>query len=204
MPTPSYVTLDQFKETQSMTGFSFADADGTQALASASRAVDAICGRRFYLLDDSNDQVRYYTPLRPATLEIDDMVGFTSLASDQDGDGVFETTWTLHDDFELLPDNADLDGRPWERIVLKQRSQTTLPVGLARSVQVTGIFGWSETPDGVISLTSILAARLLMRVRSAPFGFVSLGVESATRIAKEDPDMQNLVRDLIRTPIFVG
>jgi hypothetical protein len=201
---PLYVTLDQFKASQNLTGFSFADADGTQALASASRAVDAICGRRFYLLTDSNDSVRYYTPLRPATLEIDDLVSFTSMASDQDGDGVFETTWTLHQDFELAPDNADSDGVPWERIVLKQRTQTTLPVGLGRSVQVTGIFGWSNVPDGVISLTSILAARLLMRVRNAPFGVVSLGVESATRIAKEDPDMQNLVRDLIRTPIFVG
>lgn len=204
MSAPSYVTLEQFKASLAATGFSGADADLTQQLATASRAVDKICGRRFYLLDQSNDQTRYYTPLRPVTLEIDDLVSLTSMASDQDGDGIFETTWTLHSDFELGPDNSDLDLEPWQWVKLKQRSETLLPVGVPRSVQVVGRFGWASVPDGVISLTSILAARLVQRVRSAPFGVISIGVESATRIAKEDPDMLNLVRDLIRTPIFVG
>lgn len=200
-----YITSDQLKATLSVTGFSAADLDIAQAIKTASRAVDMICDRRFYLYDDSNDQVRYYTPVRPVTLEINDLVSLTSFATDQDGDGVFETTWTLHSDFELEPDNADLDGRPWERIKLKQRSQTLLPVGLPRSCQVTGIFGWSEVPDGVVSLTTILAARILQRTRSAAaLGVVTIGVEGAARIAKEDPDMFNLVRDFVRTPIFVG
>lgn len=199
-----YVTADALKSSLSMDGFTFADADIAQQLATASRAVDMVCDRRFYLLDPSNDQVRYYTPLRPVTQEIDDLVGLTSLATDQDGDGVFETTWELHTDFELAPDNADLDGRPWERIVLKQRSRSQFPVGMPRSVEVTGSFGWTTVPDGVVTLTAILASRLLQRVRMAPFGVVAMGVENAARIVKEDPDLYMLVRDFIRTPIFVG
>jgi hypothetical protein len=205
MAAPSYITLDQLKDTLGIAGFTAGDTVLTQQIATASRAVDLICGRRFYLLDDSNEQTRYYTPLRPIRLEIDDLAAEpSSVLSDQDGDGVFETTWTLHTDYELAPDNADLDGVPWERIVLNERSATVLPVGLPRSVQVTGIFGWSEVPDGVITLTTLLAARLVMRVRNAPFGVVSLGAKSAARIAKQDPDMMNLVSNLIRNPIFVG
>lgn len=188
-----------------MDGYTFADNDITQQLKTASRAVDAVCDRRFYLLDPSNDQVRYYTPLRPVVQEIDDLVGLTSLQTDQDGDGVFETTWTLHDDFELAPDNAALDGRPYERIVLKQRARTQFPVGTQRSVQVTGSFGWESVPDGVVTLTSILATRLLQRVRgTAALGVVPMGVEGAARIVREDPDLYMLVRDYIRAPIFVG
>ena len=199
-----YVSLDAFKSSLSMDGFSFIDSDATQALSAASRAVDAICDRQFYVHDLSNDETRYYTPLRPGVLDIDDMVGFTSLKTDQDGDGVFETTWTLHTDFEFQPDNADLGGRPWERVVLKQRTMSMFPVGVPRSVELVGSFGWLTVPDQVVTLTSILAARLLQRVRMAPMGVIGLGVDGATRIAREDPDVCTLVRDLTRAPIFVG
>ncbi len=201
-----YVTLDALKASLSMDGYTFADDDITQQLKTASRAVDMVCDRRFYPYDPSNDQVRYYTPTRPVTLDVDDMIGApTSLLTDQDGDGVFETTWTLHTDFELQPDNAVLDGRPYERIKLKRRSRSQFPVGNPRSVQVTAAFGWATVPDPVVTLTSILATRLLQRVRgSAALGVVHMGVEGAARIVREDPDLSMLVRDLTRAPIFVG
>ena len=204
MSAPSYVTLAAFLSSLSATGSTFLEADATQALATASRAVDKLCDRRFYLYDASNEQTRYYTPLRPVTLEIDDLVSLTSLQTDQDGDGVFETTWTLHTDFELGPDNADQDGRPWERIVLKQRSLTVFAVGLARSVQVVGSFGWATVPDGIVSLTGILAHRILLRARIAPLGVVGPGTDAAVKLARQDPDVMLLVRDFDRTPVFVG
>lgn len=205
MTDPSvYVTLEAFKASRSITGFDFADDDAEQALATASRVVDVLCNRRFYQYDASNDQTRYYTPLRPVVLDIDDLLGLTSLQTDQDGDGVFETAWTLHTDFELQPDNAALDGRPYERIVLKQRSRTQFPVGMSRSVEVVASFGWLAAPDQAKTLTSILAARFMERTRMAPLGVVGLGVEGGVRIAREDPDIMTLVRDIDRTPVFVG
>jgi hypothetical protein len=199
-----YVTLDAFKASRSMTGFDYADADATQALSTASRVVDVLCDRRFYPYDPSNDQTRYYTPIRPVSLEIDDLIGLTSLQTDQDGDGVFETTWVVGTDFELAPDNAALDGRPYERIVLKQRSRTQFPVGVPKSVEVVGSFGWSTVPQQVVTLTTILAARFLERTRTSPLGVVGLGVAGAVYIAKQDPDVMTLVRDFDRSPIFVG
>ncbi len=205
MSDPSvYVTLDAMKSSLSISDFNFIDDELIEALASASRAVDAVCDRRFYLADASNDQTRYYTPLRPVVLEIDDCVSLTSVQTDQDGDGTFETTLVLGTDFELGPDNADLNGKPWERLVMKQRASSFFPVGGVRAVQVVGSFGWTEPPDRVVTLTKILASRLLQRVRMAPFGAVSMGVESAIRIAREDPDLVGMVRGLDRAPLFVG
>jgi hypothetical protein len=200
-----YVTSDALKSSLSADGYTFMDADITQQLKTASRAVDAVCDRRFYPYDASNDQVRFYTPTRPLTQEVDDLLGLTTLATDQDDDGVYETTWTLHTDFELEPSNAILDRRPYERIRLSQRARTQFPVGVLNGVQVTGSFGWSSVPDGVVTLTSILAARLLQRVRgTAALGVVAMGVDGAARIVREDPDLYMLVRDYIRSPIFVG
>jgi hypothetical protein len=198
------VTLDALKASRGMADFSFVDDDALQALRTASRAVDTICDRHFYLADASNDQTRYYTPLRPVVLEIDDCVALTSVQTDQDGDGVFETTLTLHTDFELLPINAALESRPWTHVELKQRSRTFFPVGEPRSVQVVGRFGWTTPPDQVITLTSILASRMLERVRTSALGIAGFGVDGAMRIAREDPDVMTLVRDLTRAPIFVG
>lgn len=205
MTDPSvYVTLDALKASRGMADFSFVDDDALQALRTASRAVDSITDRKFYLADASNQQTRYYTPLRPVVLEIDDCVAFTSVMTDQDGDGVFETTLTEHVDFELAPLNAPLEDRPWTRIELKQRSRTQFPVGESRSVQVVASFGWTTPPAQVVTLTSILASRMLERVRTSALGIAGFGVDGAMRIAREDPDVMTLVRDLTRAPIFVG
>lgn len=204
MTVPVYVTTDELRASLSVGG-SYVDGgdDFNLAIETASRAVDAACDRVFYLRDQSNDAVRYYTPLRPLAVEIDDCVALTGLRTDQDGDGVFETTWTLHTDFELAPDNADLDGRPWERIIVKQfTAQYQLPYGIRRSVEVTGRFGWSETPSQVVSLTKLLAAQLILRTKQAPFGIAGIGVDGAVRIAREDPQMALLLRDLDRSPVF--
>lgn len=204
MAIPVYVTVEELRASLSIGGgYTDAGSDLDLAAETASRAVDAACDRVFYLRDESNDETRCYTPIRPMVLDIDDCVALTSVASDNDGDGVFETAWMLHQDFELQPDNANLDGRPWERLVVKQTGRQTFPFGVARSVEVVGRFGWLETPSAAKSLTKLLATQLVLRAKMAPFGIAGIGVDGAVRIAKEDPQMCLLLRDLDRSPIFV-
>jgi hypothetical protein len=49
----------------------------------------------------------------------------------------------------------------------------------------------------------MIAARLVRRVREAPFGVVSVGLEGeATRIARFDPDFEFLRSSVARTQVL--
>ena len=47
---------------------------------------------------------------------IDDAVSVTSVATDLDGDGVYETTWTVGTDYWVGPRNAPARGQPYRTI----------------------------------------------------------------------------------------
>lgn len=200
----NYIDREELKATLVLTGETYVDADIDAAVAAASRSVDGFCRRRFYPDADAL-QMRYYTPLNQwqSLLDIDDLITFTALATDSNRDGVFETTWTINTDFVLEPLNGVVDGEPFTTI-------RTMPLPFSnkffwpfpRSVQVTGMFGWTGPPPEVIEATTILASRYLRRAREAPFGIVSVGLDgSATRLQRTDPDLTNLLASFVRGPL---
>ena len=190
----NYITLEEFKYTAELTGFSFADGDIPNAIGAASRGIDEYCGRKFY----TDATTRYYTPVEPGYLRIDDLVTLGTMTSDLDGDGVFEQTWTLNTDFVLEPLNAAADGKPYEEIRLHPAGSLRFSC-YPRSVSVSGTFGWAATPAPVKEATTILASRLLRRAREAPFGVVGIGIDNAAvRIARTDPDVAFLLDPFIR------
>lgn len=202
---PNYLTAAQLKATLAMTGTSFADADVSISIGAASRAVDTITGRRFWL-DADADQVRYYTPHSLRLLQIDDLVEMTSVAIDRSGNGNFSESWTRGTDYVLEPFNAPSEqpARPYETLRVRRLSGRWLPDCIEQSVKVTGQFGWATVPDDVTAATSILAAKLVRRQRDAPFGIV-MGIDSgvAMRIARTDPDVYTLLHDYTRHEPFV-
>lgn len=195
-----YASVGDVKAAASLEGESFADPDIQRALTAASRGLDNLCSRRFYADADATT-VRYYTPYDAGTLSIDDLIAFTSLESG-DGDGVFATTWTENTDFVFEPLNAVADGRPWDRITTTGRGHG-FPCG-QRTVKLTGQFGWADVPAGVKEATIILAVKIVKRVREAPFGVVAVGLDSAMRIARSDPDVMFLVGEYIKHPVVVA
>lgn len=203
--TNTYVELEQFKRTAELTGTSYADNDIQAALLAASRAVDGITDRRFYLDTDAT-QVRYYTPSSRTLLLVDDLVTLTTLKTDPTGDGTYDTTWTVNTDFKLEPLNAAADGWPYETIRLHPNSTRSWPCGYPGAVQVTGRFGWPAVPEPVRDATTMLASRLVKRKREAPFGIVTVGIEtgSAVRIARTDPDVMQLLADYVRDWHLIG
>lgn len=203
---PLYLTLAQLKATLNMTGTEYADADLTLAIGAASRAVDSTTGRRFWL-DLGTTNVRYYTPRSYRVLQIDDLVTLTSVAIDRSGTGTFSETWTLGTDFVLEPFNAPSEqpARPYETLRVRRMSGRWLPTWIEQSVKITAQFGWSSVPDDVTEACSILAAKLLLRAKSAPFGIATAGGidGSAMRIARTDPDVYTLLKDYNRHEIIV-
>lgn len=191
-----YVTAAELKATLSLSTESYADADIELAVTAASRGVDGATGRRFWQDADAN-QLRYYTPLGKGRLDVDDIVVLTWLKTDSDGDGTFEETWTATD-YVLEPLNAVEDSRPYEVIRQNPSGDFRFPCG-PRSVEVKARFGWSAVPESVKTATSMLATRLLRRMREAPFGVVNLSLEGeAVRISSTDPDVRFLLSSYVK------
>jgi hypothetical protein len=166
-------------------------------LSAASRGIEEACGRRFWVDSDATN-VRYYTPSEPRYLPVDDLVTCGTFQTDEDGDGTFETTWTVNTDYVLEPLNAAADGKPYEEIRVHPAGSLRFPCW-PRSVAVTGKFGWPAVPAQVHEATTIVATKLLKRAREAPFGVVGLGIDNvAVRIARTDPDVTWLLEPLER------
>lgn len=174
-------------------------ADLLTAATAASRAVDTICDRRFYKLDASNDEVRYYTPTMPLTLMVDDLLGLTSVKADRDGDGTYELEWTRGQDFLLGPLNAQSDGHPWEWIRLRNGLGITLPLGVEAGVEVTGRFGWNAPPGDIVAATQIIAEKIFKRIRDNAFPVIGIGVDgAAVQIGRYDAEVQILLSNFDR------
>jgi hypothetical protein len=197
----AYVTADELKETLSLTGESYADADVALALEAAARTIDNRCGRRFYA-DADAASVKYYSPWEDGLVRIDDLVTLTSLQSDPGGDGTYEQTWTRNTDFVLLPEGADNNGWPWELLRLHGGGQFWFPTSYPRTVKVTGKFGWAAVPAPIKQATSILASRLLKRAREAPFSVAGFGLDgAAVRVARIDFDVESLITPYVRAGV---
>lgn len=194
-----YVELEEFKKSSQLEATSYADADVRVALSAASRAIDQLCSRRFYTT--TVDETRYFSArCSHLLLPDDDIVSVTSLETDPDGDGTFDTTWGAAD-YWMEPLNASLDGRPFTRVRVNGASGTNwFPTRQGRGVKIVGRFGWATAPWEIVQATTIVAAQLLQRARSAPFGVVGVGLDSgaAIRIARVDPQVAALVSPYVK------
>lgn len=190
-----YVSVPELKSTLSMAGETYADADITLALDAASELVDRVTGTSF--AKDTSDVARYFTAYSADVLSIDDLAALTELATDEDGDGVFEAVWAATD-FVLEPLNAATLGRPWALVRRLPSGARRFPPR-SRAVRITGRWGWPAVPAAVREATSILAGRLLKRARETPFGVAGLGLDDqAVRITRVDPDVSALLRAYVR------
>ena len=170
-------------------------------IQAVSRWVDAHCGRFFY----QANQTRYYTT--PNTypflvdgrlwagpyLWIDDLVSVTQIATDFDGDGVFEDVWATSD-YYLQPYNAPLAAipEPYTHIEIAPYGRQAFPA-IPRGAMVQGIWGWPEIPDAVSEATVLQTIRLFRR-GDAPFGVVgSHEFGQAMPTAMVDPDVRFLL-----------
>lgn len=219
----AYVELEEFKSTAELTGTNFANEDIRQALVAASRGIDSMTGRRFYLDADAN-QVRYFSGADVVRgdasrrwwdgfewlanpgweLRVDDLVAITSLKTDADGDGTYEQTWAQGTDFTLESRNAPADGSPYTTIRIPPGGNFRFPV-YADSIEITGQFGWADVPAAIKQATTILAARLLQRARQSPTGIAGVGLDgAAVRVGsiERDPDIGFLLAPYMRKKLF--
>jgi len=185
----TYISTATMADTLEIAGETYALSDMAAAIEAASRVIDAYKGTRFYPTAETRKYTAY--GIDPCdSLPIDDLCALTSLTVDNDGDGVYETTWVRGTDFYLEPQDADLTGKPWNQISLRQQAGRQWP-GYKYAVSVAGTFGWATAPGQVTESCSILANRYLKRARETPYGIVTVGTDSLAmaRLGRIDPDV---------------
>jgi len=186
--TNGYATLADFQAWAGVTSPTAAeDSRGEMAVMAASRMVDEHTGRFFWT---ASAVTKYATPVAPDLLLVDDLVSVTTLKTDDDGDGVFETTWAASTDFYLAPRNNAVayPVRPFWEVAVAPGGRYAFIPGRRWHVQIVGTWGWAAVPEMVKLATLIQATRLYKR-KDAPFGAAGSSQIAGPILMKGDEPM---------------
>jgi hypothetical protein len=195
--TNGYLTLAQFKEIVGKTTVAD-DPVAERAIEAASRAIDAMCERRFY--KDTSATARVYRLDSMAQVSVDDFWTTTSLAvaTDTGDDGTFETTWASSD-YELWPRNGIVSGiEGWPYRTIRAVEGRTFPYGARTTVQVTAQWGWAAVPTAVVQACS-LVANDYWKAKDAPFGIAGVEGDGIVARIRSNPQIRGLLGPYIKS-----
>ena len=149
--TNGYLTLVEFKNYKGGTGSFAADTADDDVIEniieSASRFIDNLTGQFFY---KDTGETRYYSAEFDDMLFTDNFYSIVTLKTDEDQDGTYENTWNTGQstgDFYMMPFNAILDGKAYNRIEVSAEGDYTFPKGVQRGVEMTADWGYAAVPD---------------------------------------------------------
>ena len=164
----SYATLAQFKAAVGITD-STDDAALQNVLDATDTLIDLHCDRKTGF--GTATETRYYTAEDYQYVLTDDLVSVTTLQTDDDAYGTYETTWTSGTDFVLAPVNSALDGFPYTEIDTSVSWPRNFPKDVYRGVKVVGVFGFPSVPAAVVQ-AEIIQAGAVWSSRTSPFGVI--------------------------------
>lgn len=172
-----YVGPEELKDRLGITDTSTDSVIAPVCLAT-SRWIDRFCGRHFFRVTDT----RTYQPESLALLTTDDLVSITTLKIDNDGDGVFETTWTQNTNFMLRVGDGQFNQlsfgelKPYTQVQVIGGSNWfpfLWPYTHLDRVQITGVFGWPQVPP-VVAQAALIIASDWFKLKDAPWGVAGI------------------------------
>lgn len=178
--TDRLVTEDDLKEILGITD-AVDDNHLTMAADAATQMVQAYCDRHF--VQQSTVSARTYVASTPWLIEVDDISTATGLIikTDEDEDGVFETTWSASD-YQLEPLNGKLGGQNWPYTRIRAIKSREFPFDYGQAlVQVTARWGWANPAAAADYLPHPVseAARIqgvsIFKSADAPLGIAGFG-----------------------------
>lgn len=177
-----YTTLVAVKDALKITDAA-EDSRLEACINAASRAIDRLTGRVYY----ATDATKYYQARDSETVDIDDLVSITSLATD-DGTRTYPTTWQATD-YDLEPANET----PRTQIVVAPNGDYRFP-SHRRGVRVVGSWGFASTaPDNIVEACTLLSM-ILWKRRDAILGTAgSPEIGEVVVIARKDPQLMLLL-----------
>jgi hypothetical protein len=196
-PSSTYATVAELK---TWIGISDTVDDTLLAtvLAEASLEIDNHVGRHFY--QSAAGTVRYYKARRTRELWIDDCVTLTAVATDNDGDRIYETAWAATD-YDLWPANASADLKPYMKVQVAPNGRYRFPVEYLNGVKLTGTWGWPSVPEP-IKRACILRAAWLFKRKDSPLGMSGNADLGFMRVGRWDSDFEKLLE--IYRQLLVG
>lgn len=188
-----YADLTSFKTRYEINGVNLLrDTEINKILEACSRMIDKYTQRRFFTT--ANDETRVFTAPSYYGIFPDDIVSITSVKTDDDGDGTFETTW-LTTDYLTFPSNVIPGESPITQLTANRWITRLFPL-YKNAVQIIGKFGYclaENLPSDIREACYIQSHRLYLR-QSAPFGVVgSTEMGQIQTITKFDPDVKVLL-----------
>lgn len=178
-PTRTYCTSDDLKEALAIGTADTADDNVLDEISvTVSRLIDDYTGTTFYTVASGT---AYYTATTNAVVEVDPFTSITEVATDDDGDGTYETVWTSAD-YVLLPLNYALDEKPITAIQVSANGDNAFPIELIGAVRVKGALGWPNGVPTAVKQAAVLAGVSLYESRKAPFGIVGSTETGAIRM----------------------
>lgn len=195
-----YCTPEQLK---SRTGIddNLDDREALSACRAVSRWIDEHCDRQFArrTVTVQLETCGNYSVQTP------DLVSVTTLKTDDDGDGVYETTWSASD-YELQPVGAStlLEARPYTSIAAVGSRLFPIRYGTGRRAraELVGVLGWPALPAAVSEAAAILAGDYLA-LGGMKFGVAGYGEYGAVRARLSSPALAMLA-PYRRYPILMG
>lgn len=192
-----YQTLEQMKLRLEIANDKF-DSTLEAQIEVASRYIDGLCDRFFYASGATTVYFDVSNNSHSLPLTVD-LLTITELATDITGFRDYNTIWAITD-YDLLPTEAPLRGRPFTEIRRTPLGFWWFPRG-TRSVKLTGTFGWPAVPKPIQEACALETARLFKR-KTAPFGKIGSpavgGGMHMSSIIKIDPDIEQLIGQYIR------
>ena len=195
-PNNVYTTLADVRNALQIED-SIDDNDIQAAILAASRMIDDYCQRSFYQEGTlANPAVKYYTPVSPWYLEIDDLIEPVEVRTRANQSGPFNTIWNLDTDLMYEPINNPERGFPITRLLAVTRY--VFPYFFPQTVKITGVWGYSSVPYEVELACKIQASRLFIRKQS-PFGIAGSVELGTVRLnSRLDPDVEILLKTFRR------
>jgi hypothetical protein len=164
----SYASLSEFKAAVGITD-STDDGALQSVLDATDTLIDLYCDRKTGF--GTASETRFYTAEDYEYVLTDDLVSVTTLQTDDDANGTYETTWTSGTDYVLAPRNAALDGFPYTEIDTSVTWPRNFPKDVYLGVKVVGVFGFPSVPAAV-KQAEIIQAGAVWNSRTAPFGVI--------------------------------
>jgi len=168
------------------------DATLESIIEASSRLIDKYCARQFY----SSTSTRYYETNNTDEVFTDDILSVSTLKTDQDGDGTYETAWTENTHFYLYPYNSVADGKPFTRVIRTETGGYEFPATIRKCIEIYGSFGYCTTANlpKVIKEACILQSIKLFKRKDAPFGIAGTNQFGViTNVPELDPDIKMLL-----------
>jgi hypothetical protein len=166
----------------------------TNALSATTAGINGICGRQFNRAGSVSDRV--YIPRTTTKVDVDDFhttVGLV-VATDEDGDGVYETVWSSSD-YQLEPLNGIVEGEPgWPFYRIRAVGTRRFPCMSDRAtVKVSSDWGWAAVPEPVKTACRIVSEET-WKLKDAPFGVAGVADFGVMRVRDNPMAMARLAK----------